>query len=117
MLESHDLSVHILPEQDLSVYGESTEDIQAFVSQPYLFMEFHRATVPAYAERLIYEIQLAGYSPVILNPERNVEFIQNPNRLYQLVKNGALAQISAESILGNNGKTFKKKVWRCFKPT
>lgn len=56
----------------------------------------------------LYELELAGYIPVILHPEKRTCFQNDTDKLYRLVKNGALAQIQAASLLGENGKKAKK---------
>ncbi|WP_263705769.1 CpsB/CapC family capsule biosynthesis tyrosine phosphatase [Shouchella tritolerans] len=56
----------------------------------------------------LYELELAGYIPVILHPEKQTCFQNDTDKLYRLVKNGALAQIQAASLLGENGKKAKK---------
>ncbi|XOQ13010.1 MAG: hypothetical protein ACFWTY_03180 [Shouchella clausii] len=56
----------------------------------------------------LYELELAGYIPVILHPEKQTCFQNDTDKLYRLIKNGALAQIQAASLLGENGKKAKK---------
>ncbi|WP_307845655.1 CpsB/CapC family capsule biosynthesis tyrosine phosphatase [Bacillus cereus] len=46
--------------------------------------------------------------PIIVHPERNIELVENPKKLYKLVKQGALAQTIASSLIGNFGKKIKK---------
>jgi protein-tyrosine phosphatase len=48
-----------------------------------------------------------GVVPIIVHPERNQGFIERPEALYQLIKKGALAQLTASSVCGGFGKNIK----------
>ncbi|PLR76035.1 tyrosine protein phosphatase [Bacillus sp. V3-13] len=106
--------VQILPGQETRIYGEILEDYQKEEiltlnnGNQYLFIEFPSAHVPRYTERLLYDIQMKGLVPIIVHPERNQEIIERPELLYQLVKKGALTQITAASVAGHFGKNIKK---------
>lgn len=103
----------ILPGQENRIFGEVLEDyrngeILTLNNTKYLFIEFPTASVPKYADRLLYEIQMEGLTPIIVHPERNKEIMENPDILYNLVQNGALTQLTAASIMGYFGKSIKK---------
>lgn len=109
-LEGIDLT--ILPGQEIRIYGEIEEgikadDIQTVSDSPYLLIEFPSAHVPRYTEQLFFDLQLKGFFPVIVHPERNQEIIENPDKLYQLVRKGALSQVTATSVAGAFGKKIK----------
>ncbi|KZO00014.1 tyrosine-protein phosphatase [Pseudobacillus badius] len=112
-LKKADVNVDILPGQEIRVYGELLEDYEkgelltiAGMS-PYLFIEFPSGSVPHYTEQLFYDIQMKGILPVIVHPERNSEFMQKPDRLYSLVKNGAATQVTAASYIGKFGRKIQ----------
>ncbi|NEW01048.1 tyrosine protein phosphatase [Bacillus megaterium] len=63
-------------------------------------------------ETIAYELQLKGIVPVLNEPECHPLFLDNPAHLYKLVKNGAVVQLSAQSILGGNGSKFKKAAYQ-----
>lgn len=73
-----------------------------------MLIEFPFDHVPRYADRLLVDLQLKGLIPVIAHPERNAEIIENPDRLYELVKKGVLTQLTAASVSGHFGKNIKK---------
>ncbi|MFP9130276.1 tyrosine-protein phosphatase [Niallia sp. BSM11] len=113
VLKEENIPLTILPGQETRIFGEILNDynngeILTLANTDYLFIEFPSSSVPRYAERLLYEIQMAGLTPIIVHPERNKEIIENPNVLYNLVKNGALTQVTAASIAGYFGKSIKK---------
>jgi protein-tyrosine phosphatase len=69
-----------------------------------LLIEFPAYAVPAQADSVFHELSILGVTPVIAHPERNIELAQNPDRLAQLVARGALAQLTAGSLLGEFGR-------------
>lgn len=112
-LKEEQIDLTILPGQENRIYGEILEDfekgeIQTLAGSSYLFIEFPSGHVPRYAETLLYEIQVKGLMPIIVHPERNAELIQHPDRLYEMVNNGAATQITAASLIGAFGKKIKK---------
>lgn len=113
-LQSEQVKVEILPGQETRIYGEMVEDYEkgeiltlAEVST-YVFVEFPSGNVPRYTEQLLFDLQMKGVTPVIVHPERNAELIQQPDKLYQFVKNGAATQVTAASVVGYFGKKIQK---------
>ncbi|WP_306432329.1 CpsB/CapC family capsule biosynthesis tyrosine phosphatase, partial [Staphylococcus haemolyticus] len=74
----------------------------------YLLIEFPSRGVPHYANRLFFELQSEGYIPTIAHPERNKEISQNLEVLYNLINQGALAQLTSSSLQGIQGKKIQK---------
>ncbi|WP_305886524.1 CpsB/CapC family capsule biosynthesis tyrosine phosphatase, partial [Pseudomonas sp. 2995-1] len=57
--------------------------------------------------------QLVGIVPIIVHPERNQELMEKPDELYELVRDGALTQVTAASVCGKFGKkiqSFSKEI-------
>jgi protein-tyrosine phosphatase len=69
----------------------------------YLLLEFNPLHVAPDARSVLYEITLAGFTPVIAHPERNRVFQEDPGRLEELVRVGCLSQITAMSLTGDFG--------------
>ncbi len=114
LLQKEQIPLTVLPGQEVRIDGDLLEDFQKgellTVNDKgmYLLIEFSSSHIPAYAPRLFYELQLAGYIPVIVHPERNTVFLEQPNRLYEFVNHGALTQVTAGSIVGCFGKKIQK---------
>ncbi|WML46671.1 CpsB/CapC family capsule biosynthesis tyrosine phosphatase [Neobacillus sp. PS3-34] len=111
-LKQENIDLTILPGQETRIFGEMAEgmdsgELLSVSHSPYLLVEFPSANVPRYAEQLFFDLQLKGIIPVIVHPERNQEIIENPDKLYQLVKKGALTQVTAASVAGGFGKKIK----------
>ncbi|WP_078378863.1 tyrosine-protein phosphatase [Sutcliffiella halmapala] len=114
ILQKEMIDLTILPGQETRIYGEILEDYERGEiltlnnSDKYLFIEFPSNHVPRYTQKLLYDIQLQGITPIIVHPERNSEIIENPGILYELVKKGACTQVTATSLVGGFGKNIKK---------
>lgn len=111
-IELANIPLMILPGQEIRIYGELLEDYQnqevlPLMESKYFLIELPSGHVPRYTERLLYDLQMEGFVPIIAHPERNQEIIENPEFLYQFVKKGALTQITAASVCGAFGKKIK----------
>jgi protein-tyrosine phosphatase len=111
-LREEKIDLEVLPGQEVRIHGEMVEgyeagDILPVNHTPYILVEFPSNHVPRYTEKLFYDLQVNGLIPVIVHPERNQEIIEHPELLYQLVKKGAMTQITAASVCGDFGKKIK----------
>ena len=72
-----------------------------------VLLEFPLAIAPTVAVRILFAIQLAGYRVVVAHPER-YRFVQDdPSSLVPLVDRGALKQLTADALLGNQGEKLR----------
>jgi protein-tyrosine phosphatase len=111
-LIKENIDLKIVPGQETRIYGEMVEGYEQGEILPvnhsqYVLVEFSSNHVPRFTEQLFYDLQIQGLIPVIVHPERNSEIIERPELLYQLVKKGALTQITAASVCGDFGKKIK----------
>lgn len=112
-LEKENIPLHLLSGQEVRIYGEMIEDYNNEEILPlvgdssYVLIEFPANSIPHYADQLLFDMQMNGLHPIIVHPERNAAFIQRPERLYQLVKNGAATQITSGSLVGYFGKNIQ----------
>src|SRR5699024_10836767 len=60
------------------------------------------------SERLFFELQSAGVTPIIVHPERNHAILKDPSILYDFVSRDILAQVTAASYVGKFGKEIEK---------
>ncbi|MEH6986046.1 tyrosine-protein phosphatase [Priestia megaterium] len=113
-LVQENIPLTILPGQESRIYGEMVEDyrygkiLTLNHTSKYIFVEFPSSQVPRFTERLLYDIQAEGLTPIIVHPERNSRLIEDPDILYNLVNKGAMTQITASSLTGRFGKKIKK---------
>lgn len=71
----------------------------------YLLVELDEHFVPQQFDQVIYDIQVAGFVPIVTHPERNPVFARHPNLLSKWVNQGCLVQVTAQSFVGGFGKT------------
>jgi len=108
------LKIDIFPGHEIRIYGDLLEDYEAGKlltiadNATYILIEFSSRQIPHYTQQLIYDIEMSGLVPVLAHPERNLEFLKNPDKLYELVRRGALVQLTTGSILGYFGKDIQK---------
>lgn len=112
VLKVENIPLTILPGQEPAIHGELLKgitlgDVSTLNNTQYIFIELPAGHVPRYTDKLLYDLQMEGKIPVIVHPERNQEIIERPEILYQLIKNGALSQVTASSICGIFGKKIK----------
>lgn len=113
ILKEQGLDLSIVPGQEVRIYGELVHDFEQGDILPlnhsnYLLVEFPSDQVPAYTSQVFYDMQLRGIQPIIAHPERNRQIIEKPDTLFDLVNQGALAQLTASSLTGRFGKNIKK---------
>jgi protein-tyrosine phosphatase len=70
----------------------------------HLLVEFPPGYVAAQAAAAFHELSVMGIVPVVAHPERNLVFAREPGRLAELVDAGALAQVTAGSLVGEFGR-------------
>ncbi|MBO0452045.1 tyrosine-protein phosphatase [Candidatus Enterococcus murrayae] len=78
----------------------------------YLLVEFPTNDIPIYAEQMFYQLLSRGQVPVIVHPERNAVFREEPNRLIPFLEMGVLTQLTAPSIVGIFGSEIQKTARR-----
>ncbi|PYZ96012.1 tyrosine protein phosphatase [Alteribacter lacisalsi] len=114
LLQENGIDLTVLPGQEIRLNGDLIKDyenrnILTLNGSRYFFVEFPSNEIPRYAIRLLYSIQQEkGLVPVIVHPERNKAVMKDPDRLYELVRNGCLTQVTAASVTGRFGKKIKR---------
>ena len=74
----------------------------------YILLEFPSQTIPPAVKDEIFTMKLNGITPIITHPERNLIIQRDMNILYELVRMGALCQVTAMSITGDFGETVRQ---------
>lgn len=112
-LKKENIPLTIMAGQEVRINGDILSDFEHGEILPindtkYILIEFPSSTIPRYAKQMLFDIQVAGLTPIIVHPERNKELIERPEKLYHFVREGALAQITAASFIGKFGKQIQK---------
>ncbi|MHA6259947.1 tyrosine-protein phosphatase [Sporosarcina sp. CAU 1771] len=109
--EDYPITVHT--GQEIRLHEHILESIISGEAIPlansrYVLLELPSYSVPAYTSHVIQSILSLGKIPIVAHPERNYAIANNPELLERLVQQGALAQITAGSIVGHFGKGIQK---------
>lgn len=113
-VQNENIPVEVLPgaeyylEPDLPEKLSRGELLTINDSGKYLLVELPAALIPPYTNRVLYEIQIQGVTPIIAHPERNDGFARNPDQLAELVGRGILTQVTSLSLVGSFGSSAKK---------
>lgn len=113
-LDARNIPLTVFPGQEVRINGELLDDIKddrlQFIDEEnqYILIEFPTPSIPVYTEKMFYELQLLGVTPVIVHPERNRAVLEDPDVLLPFIEKGALAQVTAASYAGKLGKQTQK---------
>ncbi|MGM8215889.1 tyrosine-protein phosphatase [Bacillaceae bacterium W0354] len=114
ILAANEIDLEVRAGQEIRIHGELVETLEQKECltyddlSTYVLIEFPSNEVPRYTNSLLFDLQVAGYQPIIAHPERNSELIQKQGKTYELVKNGSLMQLTAASVAGKFGKKIQK---------
>lgn len=111
-LDQAQIPLTIFPGQEVHLNGDLAKRLPDLIgldaNMNYLLVEFPHEEVPQYAEELFFELSCQNITPIIAHPERNARIIKEPSLLYEFINNGALAQLTATSLVGGFGRKTKK---------
>ena len=85
-----------------------TGEALPLANSKYVLLEFPSSTVPHYAREIVIALQKEDYIPIIAHPEGNKAIMENPKKLADLIKLGAMSQITAGSLAGHFGNSIQK---------
>jgi protein-tyrosine phosphatase len=74
----------------------------------YLLVELPDLAISPHLGETLYELRLAGMSPILTHPERNPTLQRDGERLKDWLRHGLLVQVTAGSVLGQMGKSAER---------
>lgn len=113
-LDDQGIALSLFEGQEVRISGDLLTQIKkndilfADLSNRYILIELPTAEIPLYAETVMFELLSQGKIPIIVHPERNAKFIEDPNRLIPFLQMGVLTQLTAPSYVGVFGKKIEK---------
>lgn len=102
----NDELINKLKQQQVPMIGQ-------WQGKPALLLELPYRLYPAGIERFTAWLFKQGIFPILAHPERFDYFLQQPNKLQPLLKQGCGVQITADSLLSNRGsptQTFAESI-------
>ena len=112
--DAEDIAITLYPAMEAQVCPElfdALEKGQAATindNSRYMLLEFPPFSMPPGSMEFIFKLKLQGITPVIAHPERNLILQNDLKQLYDLVKMGALCQLTAFSVTGYLGPSVQK---------
>ncbi|EOT49317.1 protein-tyrosine phosphatase [Enterococcus sp. AZ150] len=113
-LDKRNLPLTLFEGQEVRITGTLIDEIKndrilfTDIEDRYILIEFPTLDIPAYTEQLFFELRGMRKVPIIVHPERNAKFRENPNLLIPFLDMGCLAQLTAPSYIGVFGKSIQR---------
>ncbi|MDE3104148.1 MAG: exopolysaccharide biosynthesis protein [Acidobacteriota bacterium] len=99
----------------------SYDNVQQALHQPgrfsinglgYLLIELPDYGLSQALPETLYQLRLAGMTPILTHPERNATLQADPDRMIEWLRSGLLLQVTASSVTGQMGRRAQKVAWQ-----
>ncbi|MDQ0170293.1 tyrosine-protein phosphatase [Paenibacillus tundrae] len=115
-LRKRNIRLDIHPGQEIRVHDTLIGDLYAgrcctLAGSRYMLLELPFGSIPSQFPGILHELRVAGITPIIAHPERNLILLKKPKLLADYLKQGVLCQLTAQSFTGLFGRKVQK--W-CF---
>ena len=107
ILLKNNIDMHLYLGEEVSIFPNLPDRINNIISlndTRYVLISFRNEEDFSYLEELVYSLTSMDKVPIIAYPEKYDYFKKNPNKLKQIVKDGALLQININSLIGEYGE-------------
>ncbi len=117
-LAAAELPLHVLPGADIRIdprvldAARSGRLLAFGARQAYAILEFPPDVIPPGVERFLFDLWMAGVTPILSHPERSAETQRGFGLLRRLTQAGYLVQVSAPSLTGEFGRTVLRTARR-----
>jgi len=94
---------------EVKIHPKIVEELNAgkvpmLAESRYLLLELPFDMIPPYAHEIVFQMRLAGVTPILAHPERNASIQRDPRKLGALIDLGCLTQINSTSLTGRLGE-------------
>ncbi|MGL4797440.1 MAG: tyrosine-protein phosphatase [Paraclostridium sp.] len=121
ILKNNDIKIEIILGNEIYYTNDFIEkfnelDFFSINKSKYILIEFSPINFPKDIKDVIYEIKIRGFVPILAHVERYTHIQEDINIIFDCIKEGALIQMNASSIIGKNGKIVEstsKKLLDC----
>ncbi len=113
-LKEIQLDLEIFPGAEVHINEEIADDIESGEvltinnGKKYLLLEFPFSLTWSWIDKFIANLKFAGITSIIAHAERITKFQKKPEILKDLIRYGALVQITAQSLTGEFGSRERK---------
>ncbi len=77
----------------------------------YILLDLPQMEIPLCAEEVFFHLQLAGLTPILAHPERNLALYRNPQRIMEIFQKDVKIQVNTGSLIGYHGRKAKSLGW------
>jgi len=88
------------------------DPLATFGHGKYMLIEFHIHHIPETQKQVLFDLKMAGITPIIAHPERYRPVQENITMIYDWLNAGCLVQVDAGSVLGFLGKSAQRAAER-----
>ncbi|MHA0856488.1 tyrosine-protein phosphatase [Paenibacillus sp. CMAA1364] len=116
VLRQHQIPLHVEPGQEVHVHPSWMDELYkgqlcTLANSQYILLEFPTRIIPHHVHVVIHELKKNGLIPIVAHPERNYTIVNTDRIRDELLQQGVLFQITAQSLVGHFGRRIQK--W-CF---
>lgn len=106
--EAHGCAVRVHPGIEVHLVADLEQQSRqgkafTLAGSRYLLLELPFYLYPPFAEQAVNGLLARGLVPILAHPERLEYFQKDPNQAMRLIESGALAQVTAASVVGSFG--------------
>jgi protein-tyrosine phosphatase len=107
------LSLQVLPGQECYIDDALPQQLNegkwlTLGNSKTVLLELGWSHWPPFIDKLVFDLQLAGYRILLAHPERYRSVLDDPNLIVGLVEKGVLTQVTSASILGRFGESAQE---------
>ena len=118
--EQYGIRIRLYPGNEIYYSDETQRELEegkicTMAGSDYVLVEFHPTNPYRAISNAVYQIQAAGYIPIIAHVERYSDIVSHPAYVQELIDKGCYIQVNASAIMGLYGfgiKWFAKKLLR-----
>ena len=108
------IPLEVLPGADIHVHEhldslvKNREVLTVNDNMQYVMVEFPRHVIPPKYIEWMFHLTLAGFTPILTHPERNIAVHEKRGTVWSWVEKGGLVQLTAMSLTGDFGPAIRK---------
>jgi len=113
-LEAEGVDLQIIPGAEIRLFGGLIEKIKTGEiltfndAGKFIFLEIPSTLPLSLVRNYLFSLQVEGIVPIISHPERNLNSTKDLYLIDDLIRKGALVQVSVPSVVGHFGRKAKK---------
>jgi protein-tyrosine phosphatase len=110
-----EIPIHIYSGAEVELNYKSLDFLPArsqaycLAESSYILVELTEQSQPDQTEKLLYELMLRGYMPILAHPERYDRIMTHPERVMKWMQKGVLTQCNAGSFSGAFGQMAQQQ--------